>query len=126
METVTLAQAPTVSSIDGFDLRPLVSAETASMAHLRLPSSSISGACHHGAFDELWYVMTGTAQLWMRTCGRQRIHHLREGSSIHIPPDTDFQLSVEFGAAFTAITITVPQFSPDLVTATDGPWERTV
>src|SRR5262249_18624082 len=77
---------------DGSAVRPLARpAGMRMVATFALPGGGVAGAVVHGAVAELWYVVSGTGELWRRQADREEIIPLRPGVCAPLPPGTAFQ-----------------------------------
>ena len=77
--TFTTIQLPIPHDVlapDGSEIRVLAGTERCSMAHGLLPPGGVSRAIRHRTVEEVWYVLSGEAEVWRRIGDRYR-HHLK-------------------------------------------------
>ena len=121
--TITLPQEPTVTAPDGSDVRVLASVRGGSMAHFQLAPGRCSAAVRHRTVEELWYVVSGEAEMWRSLSGHSEVVALRPGTSLSIPVGTSFQFRTVGAQPFAAVGVTLPPWpGPDEAVAVDGPW----
>jgi mannose-6-phosphate isomerase-like protein (cupin superfamily) len=129
-ETQSLEDAPLVAAPDGSAVRPLCRlAGAGSFAHFRLEPGEVSKAVSHATVQEIWYVVTGTGQMWRRQHGRQRTTALSPGVCLTIPHGTAFQFrasTLEASEALQVVAVTIPPWpveSTNEARLEDGPWQ---
>ena len=94
------------------------------MAHFELASGRCSIAIQHRTVDELWFVLTGEAELWRKQGHCEEIVLLRPGMSLSIPQGTHFQVRSIGSVAFAAVGVTMPPWSgPEEALEVEGPWQ---
>jgi mannose-6-phosphate isomerase-like protein (cupin superfamily) len=121
--TLALPADPTVTAPDGSDVRVLVALSGGSMAHFELAPGRCSAAVKHHTVEELWYVVSGEAQMWRSQDGHEAIVTLRPGTSLSIPVGTSFQFRTTGAVAFAAVGVTMPPWpGPDEAEFVAGPW----
>jgi len=97
------------------------------MAHFELASGRCSIAIQHRTVDELWFVLSGEAELWRKQGHRDEIILLGPGMSFSIPQGTQFQLRSIGVVAFAAMGVTMPPWSgSDEAVEVEGPWKASV
>lgn len=122
--TLALPADPTVTAPDGSDVRVLLALAGGSMAHFALAPGRCSAAVRHKTVDELWYVLSGQAQMWRRQDGHEEVVTLQPGTSLSIPVSTSFQFRSTGAVAFAAVGVTLPPWpGPDEAEAVPGPWQ---
>lgn len=122
------------------DVKILNRCEQGSMATFAFPPSAIGHAVRHWRVAELWYVLTGDATFWSAPCtqrgsvgraGRSaraqaadgELLELSVGDSLHIPPETAFQLKVHAAGPFEVAAVTMPPWQgADEALLVDGHW----
>src|SRR5690348_2761758 len=91
-ETRYLDDAPIELAPDGSTVRPLCRITgLASFAHFTLDPGQISKAVSHVTLGEIWYIISGTGQMWRRHNTSHTTVELRPGTCLTIPPGTAFQ-----------------------------------
>lgn len=122
-ETRTLPHEPTVTAPDGSDVRVLAAVARGSMAHFELAGGRTSAAVQHRTVDELWYVLSGQAQMWRRLGEQEEVVLLQAGTSLSIPVGTQFQFRAVGPEPFRAVGTTMPPWpGPDEAVLVQGPW----
>lgn len=123
-ETVPLPENPTVMAPDGSDVRVLAGLGRGSMAHFELAPGRCSAAVKHRTVDELWFVISGEAQMWREQDGREETVVLTQGVSLSIPRGTSFQFRALGDTPFAAVAVTMPPWpGPDEAVLVQGPWQ---
>ena len=124
--TLPLPEKPTVTAPDGSDVRVLLSLGGGSMAHFELGPGSCSAAVRHNTVEELWYVLSGEAEMWRSQDSREEVVLLKAGTSLSIPLGTNFQFKTIGSAPFSAVGVTMPPWpGHDEAQAVQGPWQAT-
>jgi mannose-6-phosphate isomerase-like protein (cupin superfamily) len=124
--TLLLPEKPTATAPDGSNVRVLLSLDGGGMAHFELGPSSCSVAVRHSTVDELWYVLSGQAEMWRSQDGREEVVLLKAGTSLSIPVGTSFQFKTIGSAAFSAVGVTMPPWPGHAeAQAVQGPWQAT-
>ena len=85
--TAAVGDQPMVLAPDGSEIRPLLSVPAASIVHCTLPAGAVTQAVRHRTVEELWFVLSGTGELW-RDAGPVP---LRPGVAATIPLPGAFQ-----------------------------------
>ena len=122
--TMGLPERPTVTAPDGSDVRVLLRLAGGSMAHFELAPGRCSAAVRHKTVEELWYVVSGEAEMWRSQNGHEDVVRLVPGTSLSIPLCTAFQFRATGGMPFAAVAVTMPPW-PDMDEAefVAGPWQ---
>jgi mannose-6-phosphate isomerase-like protein (cupin superfamily) len=77
----------------------------------------------HRTVEELWYVVSGEAEMWRSQDGREEVATLRPGTSLSIPLGTSFQFRATGSTPFAAVGVTMPPWpGMDEAEFVDGPW----
>ncbi len=98
---------------DGSEVRPLVTVGRASMAHCTLPPGAVSRAIRHRTIEELWYVITGTGQVWRKSESREEVVDVAAGCSLTIPTAAHFQFRNTGATPFVFVLATLPPWPGD-------------
>ena len=106
--TLALPDLPNVMAPDGSLVRILLRLPSGSMAHFELPSGKTSLAVRHRTVEEIWYVLSGTGQMWRSQAGRAEVVTLQAGTCLTIPLGTAFQFRSSDDQPLTAVAITMP------------------
>ncbi|HBK04599.1 MAG TPA: hypothetical protein DDZ81_01910 [Acetobacteraceae bacterium] len=109
---------------DGSEVRILLSMAGGSMAHFRLPAGAVSKAVRHRTVEEIWYVVSGTGEMWRSDSG---IVALSAGICLTIPVGVSFQFRACENGALAAVAVTMPRWPGDgEAEKADGHWTSTV
>ena len=108
LEPVLLAQREPVLAPDGSEIRELVRSPGASLAHCTLQPGAVSRAIKHRSVEEFWYVISGSAEIWLESAAQQELLDAGPGFSLHIPPSTPFQFRTTGDEPFVFLIATVP------------------
>lgn len=121
--TTKRASRPTETAPDGAALRPLLGVAGGTMAHFELAAGETSRAVAHPTVDEIWYVVSGSGNLWLKQGSREEVVALEPGVCASLPRGTRFQFRASEAQAIAIVAVTIPRwpgnFEAELV---DGPW----
>lgn len=121
--TTTLGSIPTETAPDGSALRPLLGVAGGTMAHFELAAGATSRAVAHRTVDELWFVVSGSGELWLKQGPREDIVALEPGVCASLPRGTRFQFRASEAEAVVIVAITIPRWPGHLeAELVDGPW----
>jgi mannose-6-phosphate isomerase-like protein (cupin superfamily) len=124
--TFPLSAEPTVTAPDGSDVRVLLSLSGGSMAHFHLAAGQVAKAVVHRTVEEIWYVLSGSGQMWRKSAEREEIVALEPGLCITIPVATQFQFRASSSEGIAALAVTMPPWpGADEAVFVQGPWEST-
>jgi mannose-6-phosphate isomerase-like protein (cupin superfamily) len=122
--TLPLPAEPTVTAPDGSDVRVLVGLGSGSMAHFQLAPGRCSAAVRHKTVEELWYVVSGHAEMWRSQGDREEVVVIGAGVSLSIPLGTSFQFRALGTVPFAAVGVTMPPWpGQDEAEWVTGPWQ---
>jgi len=122
--TMGLPERPTVTAPDGSNVRVLLRLAGGSMAHFELAPGCCSAAVRHKTVEELWYVVSGEAEMWRCQNGHEAVVGLVPGISLSIPVGTSFQFRATGGVPFAAVAVTMPPWpGMDEAEFVAGPWQ---
>jgi len=108
---------------DGSEVRLLVRGDRASMAQFKLPAGHTASAVAHRTVEELWYVVSGSGQMWRSQGEQEDIVELLPGVSLSIPVRTHFQFRATGPEALVVIGVTVPSWpGAEEAYSVDGKW----
>jgi len=94
------------------------------MAHFTLEPGRTSAAVTHKTVEEVWYILTGTGEMWRRQDGREEVTMLAPGVALTIPLGTDFQFRNTGDAPLTFVLVTMPPWpGPDEAVPVEGHWQ---
>ena len=124
--TMTLPPEHDVLAPDGSEVRVLLALTGGSMAHFRLPAGSVSKAVRHRTVEEIWYVLSGTGEMWRSDGHDASIVPLNPGTCLTIPVGLAFQFRSNEQAPLTAVAITLPPWpGAEEAEFVEGVWEAT-
>ena len=86
-----LPQEPSAIAPDGSQVRVLLSSRRGGMAHFRFAPGGVTPAVRHRTVDELWYVVSGHAEMWTND-GQSEQFRVSPGSCVVIAVGTAFQV----------------------------------
>lgn len=123
-ESKPLPDAPDVTAPDGSDVRILLSRPGGSMAHFTLPPGGVSKAIRHRSVEEIWYILSGTGEMWRADDTAQEVTPLRAGLCLTIPAGTRFQFRAGAQEPLKAVAITMPPWpGEDEAVFVPGHWQ---
>jgi mannose-6-phosphate isomerase-like protein (cupin superfamily) len=118
-----VGQTVDVVAADGSELVLLARTDRASMAHGSLRSGAVSHAIVHRTVDEVWFVVSGAAEIWRANERGESIEAVDSGASLAIPCGTRFQYRTLGASPFCFIMTTIPAWpGDDEAIPTDGVW----
>jgi mannose-6-phosphate isomerase-like protein (cupin superfamily) len=98
-----------------------------SMAHFLLPAGQVSLAVRHRTVEEIWYILSGTGEMWQSRDGDSEISPLAPGTCLTIPAGTTFQFRSTGDEPLAAVAITMPPWpGADEAEITPGKWTPAV
>jgi mannose-6-phosphate isomerase-like protein (cupin superfamily) len=129
MDTGSTMQAPAAVDVlapDGSEVRILLSLAGGSMAHFRLSSGQVGQAVRHRTVEEIWYILSGTGEMW-RGAGNDAITvPLTPGTCLTIPAGTTFQFRCIGDEPVNAVAVTMPPWPGESeAVMAEGPWTPT-
>jgi mannose-6-phosphate isomerase-like protein (cupin superfamily) len=121
--TMQLPDLPDVVAPDGSDVRVLLRLGRGSMAHFELAAGRVSRAVAHRRVDELWYILSGTGEMWRRQGDRAETVPLVPGTCLSIPAGTSFQFRAARAGLLAALGVTMPPWpGPEETYEVAGAW----
>ena len=78
------------------------------MAHGTLLPGRVSLAVEHRSVEEIWYVLSGSAEIWRSNDESDAVVFAKPGTSITIPVGTRFQFRTVGDQPFCFIMCTLP------------------
>ncbi|MER5756735.1 cupin domain-containing protein [Streptomyces sp. NPDC002088] len=109
---------------DGSLVRTLgVLPNVASFAQFELAPNQASQALSHGSVQEIWYVVSGSGELWRSLDSKDDKTRLEPGVCVTIPAGTSFQ-SQAGNDGLQIVAVTIPPWPGNAGEARqqDGPW----
>lgn len=118
---------PDVVAPDGSDVRVLLELSRGGLAHFTLAAGQTSVAVRHRTVEEIWYVVSGQAEMWRRIGDYEDMVELEPEDCITIPVGTHFQFRSVGPQSFVAVGVTMPPWPGDgEALESRGPWAPTV
>ena len=121
---VRSVQAASVIELsEGIEIRELTRGRLGSLAHCTVRPGAVSHAAMHKNFEELWYVLAGDGQLWLRCDQEEYTTELRPGLTLAIPVAAHFQFRNRGPLPLEFVIASVPPFpGAQQVGSVAGPW----
>ena len=112
---------------DGSDVRILLALGRGGMAHFELPSGHTSAAVAHRTVEEIWFVLSGSGEMWRKQAQHEEIVPIDAGVCLTIPLGTQFQFRAFGSEPLAALGVTMPPWPGDgEAVRVQGKWEPTV
>jgi len=119
-----LPSARTVIAPDGSDVRVLLGLAAGGVAHFELSAGKTSRAVVHKTVEEIWYVVSGSGEIWRKQGEREETVPLHPGVCITIPLGTHFQFRAALASSVAAIGVTMPPWPGEgEAVPVSGPWQ---
>ncbi len=126
-DNITLPTDHDVLAPDGSEVRILCRLAGGGMAHFCLAAGQISRAVRHRTVEEIWYIVSGSGEMWRSTGARAEITVLGPGTCLTIPLGTSFQFRALGDAPLAAVAVTMPPWpGDDEAEFVAGPWPPTM
>ena len=113
LETVTLRDDYDAIAPDTSEIRLLTRVAGGSMAHGTLPPGGISLAVVHRTVEEIWYVLSGRAELWRQHGEQESVVEAGAATALTLPVGTRFQFRTVGDEPFRFIMCTMPPWPGD-------------
>lgn len=124
--TLPLPTRPTVIAPDGSDVRVLLGLQGGGMAHFSLAAGQAASAVTHRTVEEIWFVLSGSGQMWRKCGDQQEFTPLEPGLCLTIPLGTHFQFRASAHEPLAVVAITMPPWPGDReAVQVPGPWPAT-
>jgi mannose-6-phosphate isomerase-like protein (cupin superfamily) len=107
-ETKRLPASPDIIAPDGSDVRILLATPRGGMAHFELAAGRASEAIRHRTVDEIWFILSGSGEMWRSHDKREEVVALGPGMCVTIPVGTHFQFRAMAGEPLKAVGVTMP------------------
>ncbi len=109
---------------DGSTVERLGRVSGGSLARFTFAAGSISKAVRHKQVEELWYVLSGAAELWRAPeSGDAELRPLQEGDAVALEARCAFQVRVSGDAPLKVVAVTLPPWPGDgEAVLVDGHW----
>lgn len=76
---------------DGSQIRLLPTMKGGGLCHCILPAGKTSSPVSHHDVEEIWYVLEGHGEVWLKAAGIEETVRVNAATSLTIPPRTGFQ-----------------------------------
>ncbi len=98
---------------DTSEIRVLLRTWSGSTAHGTLPVGAVALAIVHRTIDEIWYVLSGRAEIWRKQGDHEDVIEAGPGTSLTIPVGTHFQFRTAGDEPFRFVMFTMPPWPGD-------------
>lgn len=108
---------------DGSAVRVLLGLSGGGMAEFELGPGQVAAAVTHRTVEEIWYVLQGRGEMWLRQGTREDVIALEPGVCLTIPLGVHFQFRALGEGALRVLGVTMPPWpgaGEAIVVA--GPW----
>lgn len=95
---------------DHSEIRLLVEGSGGGLCHCTLPSGGVSLAVRHETVEELWYVLSGSGEVWRSHEGEAHVVEMEPGVSVGIPCGAHFQFRASAEAPLRFLIATFPRW----------------
>ena len=113
MTNTSSGDLPDEIAPDGSEVRHLARTDRGSMAEFRLPAGATTQAVVHRTVDELWFVASGSGELWRRSDVGEAVTVLPAGASVSIVCGTSFQFRNVAADDLRIVGVTMPPWPGD-------------
>ena len=112
---------------DGSDVRILLALEAGGVSHFELSAGHTSTAVTHRTVEEIWFVLSGSGEMWRKQAQHEEIIALERGVCLTIPRGTHFQFRAFGSEPLAALGVTMPPWPGEgEALRVRGKWEPTV
>ena len=109
---------------DTSEIRLLPATSQGGCAHCLLPPGKASHAVKHKTVEEIWYVISGTGEMWQKSDEQECINKLDAGTSITIPTGNHFQFRNTGIEPLCILIVTMPPWpGKEEAIPVDGYWK---
>lgn len=98
---------------DTSEIRVLGRTARGSTAHGTLPVGATALALKHKTIDEIWFVVSGRAEIWRRLGDQEEVIEAGPGTSLTLPVGTHFQFRTLGEEPFRFVMFTMPPWPGD-------------
>lgn len=93
------------------------------MAHFSLAPGQIASAVTHRTVEEIWFVLTGSGEIWRKFADREEVTQLQPGLCLTIPLGTHFQFRACAQDSLAVVAVTLPPWPGEAEAVhVQGPW----
>src|SRR5262245_46794086 len=108
---------------DGSDVRVLLGLAGGGMAEFELAAGQVAAAVTHRTVEEIWYVLSGRGEIWLRQGSREDVIALEPGVCLTIPLGVHFQFRGLGDGPLRVLGVTIPPWpGADEAIVVAGPW----
>lgn len=109
---------------DGSEIRMLLDVAGAGVAHCRLPPGCVSSPVKHKSVNEIWYILSGSGQIWQGRNGLDDFADLSAGVCLTIAAGDSFQFKNTGMGDLDILITTAPNWpGPDEAVPVSGYWK---
>jgi mannose-6-phosphate isomerase-like protein (cupin superfamily) len=112
-QTTRVAEDHDELAPDTSEIRVLGRTKRGSTAHGTLPVGATALALRHQTIDEIWFVVSGRAEIWRKQGEQEEVIDAGPGTSLTIPMGTHFQFRTVGDEPFCFIMFTMPPWPGD-------------
>ena len=105
---MTLPERQDAVAPDGSEVRILLSLAGGGMAHFQLAGGQVSRAVRHRTVEEIWYIVSGSGEMWRSDGNSGDVAVLSPGTCLTIPVGVSFQFRSLGVEPLAAVAITMP------------------
>jgi mannose-6-phosphate isomerase-like protein (cupin superfamily) len=118
-----LPAEPTALAPDGSEVRVLLGTFGGQLVHFELAAGRVSRPVTHRTIDEIWFIVSGTGEMWRKQGDREEVVELLGGLCLTIPLGTHFQFRASPDSSVAAVAVTLPPWPGDgEAVFVEGPW----
>ena len=122
--SLQLPEEKTVLAPDGSEVKVLLGLAGGGMAHFQLAPGQVSFAVTHRTVEEIWFIVSGSGQMWRSQGTREEVTELQPGLCLTIPLGTAFQFRASPRTGLTAVAVTMPPWpGENEAVQVAGPWQ---
>lgn len=108
---------------DGSEIRLLLRMKHGSLCHCKLLPRMTSVPVMHRQVEEIWYVLSGEAEVWRKNASEEETVCVSPGSCLTIPPRTAFQFRNIGDCQLCICIVTMPPWpGPQEAEKIEGIW----
>ncbi len=107
-ETTQLGNDVDAIAPDGSEIRLLGARPGGTFAHCTLPVGATSLAVRHRTVEEIWYVLSGSGEVWRARDGHEEVTPVMAGTALTIPLGTHFQFRTMGDEPLRFVLTTMP------------------
>ena len=123
LQTVHLSSSVDYLAPDGSEIRLLPTMRGGGLCHCTLPGGCTSAPVEHHKVEEIWFVISGSGELWRKRSTEESTVPLVAGTSLTIPPRTAFQFRNDGHEPLCILICTMPPWpGPEEAVPSDGHW----